>query len=90
MNSTILSATVPWEPVKGIPTNARTCAMASGHEDQRAIVYVGVSGGAVTQSGPIRVEAGDGITPLGSGVFWLTTLAVQRTYLPLVCNGCGP
>ena len=54
------------------------------------IVYVGVSGGAVTQSGPIRVEAGDGITPLGSCVFWLTTLAVQRTYLPLVCNGCGP
>lgn len=93
MNSTTLSATVPWEPVEGIPTDARIHAMASGHDDQRVIVYVNYTGGFGTLPTATGHEPSmnSGRTGPSAGIFRLTTpLPTECVYLPFVSRDSVP
>ncbi|MBN1247697.1 MAG: IPT/TIG domain-containing protein [Anaerolineae bacterium] len=76
-----------WEVVAGMSVGS-IGALATTSDGERVIVYVGVTGGAVTQPGLMSLDAGDSTTLLGSGVFRLTTiLSPPRLFLPLVVKG---
>lgn len=78
-----------WEQVDGIATDASIYAMASGHDEQRLVVYVSVTGGFVTPAEGMQSSAnfsalGSG-NPVKAGVYRLTLiLPTGRVYLPLV------
>jgi len=76
-----------WEPVEGIPTDARVYAMASGYDGQRVILYVSYTGGFGELLTAVRHEPGMSLMSTGpsAGVYRLTTvLSPPRVFLPLV------
>lgn len=77
-----------WSVANGLRQgNIRSLATAT--DGERAIVYVGISSGAITGSASngLKSQAGSDTTLLGSGVFRLSTrLLGQHVYLPFVAR----
>jgi hypothetical protein len=77
-----------WEQVEGAPTS-NIYSLAAGSDDERAVVYIGISGGVA--SSPSRAAAdvisGQGEIMPGGVYRWGGRLLNQRVYLPLVLRG---
>ena len=84
-----------WEQVEGVPTTD-IYSLAAGSDDERSVLYVGISGGVVTAESRAAARAAadviagpDEIRP--GGVYRLTTrLPSHWVYLPLVMRGHTP
>ncbi len=78
-----------WTVANGL-AQGNVCSLATTTDGERAIVYVGVSSGALTGSASNALkaaEAGSDTVLLGSGVFRLSTrLLGQHIYLPFVAK----
>jgi photosystem II stability/assembly factor-like uncharacterized protein len=82
-----------WEQVEGAPTTD-IYSLAAGNDDERVVVYIGISGGVVSPQSQAAAAA-DVIPGQGEiipgGVYRLTSrLLNQRVYLPLVLRGYTP
>ena len=82
-----------WEQVEGVPTTD-IYSLAAGSDDERVVVYVGISGGVVSPQSQAAAAA-DGSPGLDKimpgGVYrWGSRLFNQRAYLPLVLRGYTP
>jgi photosystem II stability/assembly factor-like uncharacterized protein len=82
-----------WEQVEGAPT-ADIYSLAAGNDDERVVVYIGISGGVVTAESQAVAAADakpgqDEIMP--GGVYRLTTrLTSHRLYLPSITRTHAP
>jgi photosystem II stability/assembly factor-like uncharacterized protein len=90
-----------WEDVPEVPQGATVRAFAAGVDEERVVVYIGMSGGmmaALEQGGGEREWArgvADVIPGLGSvrggGVYRMTMILPDHwMYLPLICRSCAP
>jgi photosystem II stability/assembly factor-like uncharacterized protein len=82
-----------WEQVEGAPTSD-IYSLGAGNDEERVVVYVGISGGVVAAES--RAAAAADVIPgqgeiIPGGVYRLTTrLLNQRVYLPLVLREYTP
>ena len=82
-----------WEQVEGVPTTD-IYSLAAGSDEERSVLYVGISGGVVSPQSQAAAAA-DVISGQGeimpAGVYRLgSRLFNQRVYLPLVLRGYTP
>lgn len=84
-----------WEPVEEVPTTD-IYSLAAGSDDERVVLYVGISGGVVTaESRAVATAAADVIPGQDEirpgGVYRLTTrLPSHRLYLPSILRTSAP
>ena len=82
-----------WEQVEGAPTTD-IYSLAAGSDDERVVVYVGISGGVA--SAESQAAAASDVIPgqgeiMPAGVYrWGSRLLNQRVYLPLIFKGYAP
>jgi photosystem II stability/assembly factor-like uncharacterized protein len=82
-----------WEQVEDVPATD-IYSLAAGSDDERVVVYVGISGGVVSPQS--QAAAASDVIPgrgsvMGGGVYRMTTrLLNQRVYLPLIFKGYAP
>jgi photosystem II stability/assembly factor-like uncharacterized protein len=82
-----------WEQVESAPTTD-IYSLAAGSDDERVVVYIGISGGVVSPQSQAAaasdvIPGQDEISP--GGVYrWSSRLLNQRAYLPLVLRGYTP
>lgn len=82
-----------WEQVEDVPATD-IYSLAVGNDDERVVVYVGISGGVVSPQSQVAAASdvipGQGAIKPGGVYRWGSRLLKQRVFLPLLLRGYTP